>query len=148
MLNLSTALADSLNIVGGYNLSLSIKGKTIQNPVYVCSNVNHKAIIGNDVIKNFGLIYSPLKETFHFEDTPINSNYFFQPKMSSNHSAVASLKVVRTIKIPPLTSISLSVSSLLSDHYRPSPGMLGLAHIGTPSLPYLNGGPGLVETNP
>ena len=25
--------------------------------------------------------------------------------------------------------------------------MLGLAHIGTPSLPYLNGGPGLVKTN-
>jgi hypothetical protein len=147
MLNLSTASADSLNIVGVYNLSFSMKGKTIQNPVYVCSNLNQKAIIGMDVIKKFGLIYSPLKETFHFEDTPINSNYFFQPKMPSNRSAVASLTVVKTVKIPPLTSISLSVSSLSSDHYRPPPGMLGLAHIGTPSLPYLNGGPGLVETN-
>ena len=100
-----------------------------------------------DVKTKFGLVYSPLKETFHFEDTPINSNYFFQPKMPSNRSAVASLTVVKTVKIPPLTSISLSVSSLSSDHYRPPPGMLGLAHIGTPSLPYLNGGPGLVETN-
>jgi hypothetical protein len=124
-----------------------MKGKTIQNPVYVCSNLNQKAIIGMDVINKFGLIYSPLKDTFHFEDTPINSNYFFQPKMPSNRSAVASLTVVKTVKIPPLTSISLSVSSLSSDHYRPPPGMLGLAHIGTPSLPYLNGGPGLVETN-
>ena len=67
--------------------------------------------------------------------------------MPSNRSAVASLTLVKTVKIPPLTSISLYVSSLLSDHYRPPPGMLGLAHIGTPSLPYLNGGPGLVETN-
>ncbi len=147
MLNLSTASADSLNIVGVYNLSFSMKGKTIQNPVYVCSNINQKAIIGMDVIKKFGLIYSLLKETFHFEDTPINSNYFFQPKMPPNRSAVASLTVVKTVKIPPLTSVSLSVSSLSSDHYRPPPGMLGLAHIGTPSLPYLNGGPGLVEIN-
>jgi hypothetical protein len=63
MLNLSTASADSLNVVGVYNLSFSMKGKTIQNPVYVCSNLNQKAIIGMDVIKKFGLIYSPLKET-------------------------------------------------------------------------------------
>ncbi len=62
-LYLSTASADSLNVVGVYNLSFSMKGKTIQNPVYVCSNLNQKAIIGMDVIKMFGLIYSPLKET-------------------------------------------------------------------------------------
>ncbi len=117
MLNLSTASADSLNIVGVYNLSFLIKGKTIQNPVYVFTNLNQKAIIGMDVIKKFGLVYSPLKETFHFEDTPINSPYFFQPKMPLNQSAVASLTVVKTIKIPPLTSISLSVSFLSSDYH-------------------------------
>jgi hypothetical protein len=94
MLNLSTASADSLYLVGVYNLSFLMKGKTIQNPVYVCSNLNQKAIIGIDVIKKFGLVYSPLKETFQFEDTPIHSNYFFQPKMPSNHSAVASLTAV------------------------------------------------------
>jgi hypothetical protein len=123
-----------------------MKGKTIQNPVYVCSNLNQKAIIGMDVIKKFGLVYSPLKEAFNFEDTSINSNYFFQLKMPSNQSAVTSLILVKTVKIPPITSISLSVSSISSDHYPPPPGMLGLAHIGNPSLPYLNGGPGLIET--
>jgi hypothetical protein len=55
MLNLSTAAADSLNIVGVYNLSFSMKGKTIQNPFYVCSNLYQKAIIGMDVKRKFGL---------------------------------------------------------------------------------------------
>jgi hypothetical protein len=31
--------------------------------------------------------------------------------------------------------------------YRPPPGVLGLAHVGTTALPYLNGGPGLVTTD-
>jgi hypothetical protein len=35
MLNLSTAFADSLHIIGVYNLSFSIKGEMIQNPVYL-----------------------------------------------------------------------------------------------------------------
>jgi flagellin-like hook-associated protein FlgL len=110
MLNLSTASADSLNIVGVYNLSFSMKGKTIQNPVYVCSNLNQKAIIGMDVIKKFGLVYSPLKDTFHFEDTPINSNYFFQPKMTSNRSAAASLTAMDDID-DALTEISTARAS-------------------------------------
>jgi hypothetical protein len=31
-----------------------MKGKTIQNPVYVCSNLNQKAIIGMNVLKTIG----------------------------------------------------------------------------------------------
>ncbi len=66
MLNLSTASADSLNIVGVYNLSFSMKGRTIQNPVYVCSNLNQKAIIGMDVIKKIWFNLFSVKRNFSF----------------------------------------------------------------------------------
>ena len=148
MINLSSASADSLNVYGVYNLNLSFNGKNILNPVYVCSNLNQKAILGIDAIEKFGLIYSPLQKSFSFENvSQINSNSFFHSEMQFPKSACAPLSVVKTVKIPPLTSLSLSVSSLSNEVYRPPPGMLGIAHIGNPSFPLLNGGPGLVVTN-
>ncbi|MGV1013304.1 MAG: reverse transcriptase family protein, partial [Flavobacterium sp.] len=163
MLNLSTASADALKIVGVYNLSFNLNGQSIISPVYVCSNLNQDAILGMDAIKKFGLIYSPKRERFSFENekisaTTFSDSYFktssdsYQPTFSDgyfsdNPSALASLSVIKTVKIPPLTSLSLAVSSLSLDHYRPPPGILGLAHVGHPSLPFLNGGPGIVETN-
>jgi hypothetical protein len=47
----------------------------------------------------------------------------------------------------PLTSLSLSVSTISSLGLRPAAGVLGLAHVGTSAFPYLNGGPGLVTTD-
>jgi hypothetical protein len=49
--------------------------------------------------------------------------------------------------LPPLTSLSLSVSTLTDSGYGPPLGVLRLAHVGTTALPYLNGGPGLVTTD-
>ena len=143
--NLSTASADALKILGVYNLDFSVNGRTVKSPVFVCSNLNQKAILGMDAIKKFGLIFSPIKNVFSFEASTVAETSFSPLPLTS--TTIASLSVVKTVKIPPLTSLSLSVTSLSSDAYRPPAGVIGLAHIGTPSFPLLNGGPGIVSTD-
>jgi hypothetical protein len=138
--NLSTASAHSLNIVGVYNMSLEMNNRKITSPVFVCSNLNQKAILGMDAIRKFGLIYSPNKNSFSFETIPICENNLFP-------STLASLSTVKTVKIPALTSISIPVSVISDNAYCPPPGVTGLAHIASPTFPLLNGGPGLVQTN-
>ncbi len=70
LFNLSTASAHALNIVGVYNLTFSVNGRSATSPVFVCSNLNQSAILGMDAIKKLGLMFSPNK----------NSNKWFQIK--------------------------------------------------------------------
>ena len=138
--NLSTASADSLKIVGVYNMSFQVNNRSVTSPVFVCSNLNQKAILGMDAIRKFGLIYSPLKNSFSFETIPISETTLFP-------TTLASLSLVKSVKIPALTSVSVPVSVISDNAYCPPPGVTGLAHICSPAFPLLNGGPGLVQTN-
>ena len=138
--NLSTASADSLKIVGVYNMCLQVNNRSVTSPVFVCSNLNQKAILGMDAIRKFGLIYSPLKNSFSFESIPVCETTLFP-------TTLASLSLVKSVKIPALTSVSVPVSVISDNAYCPPPGVTGLAHIGSPAFPLLNGGPGLVQTN-
>jgi len=140
MFNLSTASADSLKIVGVYNLTFSLQNRSITSPVFVCSNLNQNAILGMDAIKKLGLIYSPIKEQFSFETPSVNS-------LDNTPAHLASLTTIKSITIPPLTSVSLTVSALSNNAYRPPAGVTGLAYINSPAFPLLNGGPGLVQLN-
>jgi hypothetical protein len=71
-------------------------------------------------------------------------NAFSELDFSSN---LTPLTLNKNVLLPPLTSLSLSVSTLTDLGYRPPPGVLRLAHVGTTALPYLNGGPRLVTTD-
>ncbi len=77
-----------------------------------------------DAIKKLGLIFSPNKNSFSFETATVNS-------VQLPPTALAPISLVQTVKIPPLTSVSVSVSTISDSPYRPPSGSLGLAHIGT-----------------
>jgi hypothetical protein len=62
-------------------------------------------------------------------------------------SFLVSLSTLKPVTLPPLTSLSLSVSTISSLGLCPAPGVLGLAHVGTSTFPYLDGGPGLATTD-
>ena len=140
LFNLATASADSLKVVGVYNMEFTLQNRTIVSPVFVCSNLNQNAILGMDAIKKFGLIYSPIKERFSFETTHVNS-------VQHSPTQLATLKTVKTIIVPPLMSIPLTVSALSDNAYRPPAGITGLAYINSTEFPLLNGGPGIVQLN-
>ncbi len=100
-------------------------------------------------------MYSPLKHCFTFEkqnvlSSPVHAVSPNSPIASSELDSSSNLTPLTLNKndlLPTLTSLSLSVNTLTDSGYRPPPGVLGLAHVGTTALPYLNGGPGLVTTD-
>ncbi len=63
MVNLTCASDQQLN-----GLKLTIGNKNIIHPVYVTENKT-QAILGIDAIKAFGLLYSPPKNSFSFENS-------------------------------------------------------------------------------
>ena len=151
MVNLTCASDQQLKTVGLYDMKLTIGNRTIVHPVYVTENKT-QAILGIDAIKAFGLLYSPSKNSFSFENlmTPVHSVSPISPMPTSDldpSSALTSISIIKSVTLPPLTSLSLSVSTISSLGLRPAPGVLGLAHVGTSAFPYLNGGPGLVTTD-
>ena len=147
MVNLTSASDQQLRTVELYDLKLTIGSKSITHPVYVTENKT-PAILGIDAIKAFGLLYSPLKHCFTFEkvnvlSSPVHAVSQNSPIASSeldSSSNLTPLTLTKNVLLPPLTSLSLSVSTLTDLGYRPPPGVLGLAHVGTTALPYLNGG--------
>ena len=145
--NLTTASSSVMNVTGLYHLKLSINNRSIVHPVYVCENAA-QSILGIDAIRKFGLVYSPSKHSFSFEQSASVSSLSSPPLPSPpSNEFFAHLSVTNPVTLPALTCQSVSVSTLSSLPYRPPPGMLGLAHVGTPSLPFLNGGPGLTVTD-
>ncbi len=135
-------------------MKLTIGNRTIIHPVYVTENKT-QAILGIDAIKAFGLNYSPSKHSFSFENSvsansqPVHAISPIAPMPTSDldpSSSLISISTLKSVTLPPLTSLSLSVSTISSLGLRPAPGVLGLAHVGTSAFPYLNGGPGLVTT--
>ena len=142
LVNLTTAGGKPLQTLGLYSFKLTIDNKTIIHPVYVCADAT-QSILGIDAIKAFGLRYSPTSHSFDFENNFPN----LAVSQNSISTQLASLSVLKNIVIPPLTSLPLKVNTIASLACRPPPGVLGLATVGSPSYPYLNGGPGLVTTD-
>ena len=66
--NLTTASSSVMNVTGLYHLKLSINNRSIVHPVYVCENAA-QSILGIDAIRKFGLVYSPSKHSFSFEQS-------------------------------------------------------------------------------
>ncbi len=96
------------------------------------------------------------KHSFSFENSvsvnsqPVHAVSPTAPMPTSDldlSSSLTSISTLKSVTLPPLTSLSLSVSTISSLDLRPAPGVLGLAHVGTSAFPYLNGGPGLVTTD-
>jgi hypothetical protein len=155
MVNLTCASDQQLKTVGLYDMKLTVGNRTIIHPVYVTENKT-QAILGIHAIKAFGLLYSPSKHSFSFENSvsvnsqPAHAISPIVPMPTSDldpSSSLVSFSTLKSVTLPPLTSLSLSVSTISSLGLRPAPGVLELAHVGTSTFPYLNGGPGLVTTD-
>ena len=58
------ASGNDLIVYGVYNLQLTVHGKSIYTPVYVCQKLHSAAILGIDSISRLGLAYSGRKECF------------------------------------------------------------------------------------
>ncbi len=155
MVNLTCASDQQLKTVGLYDMKLTIGHRSIIHPVFVTENKT-QAILGINAIKAFGLLYSPSKNSFSFQNSvsldsqPVHSISPIAPMLTPDlhlSSALASLSTLKSVTVPPLTFLSLSVSTISSLGLRPAPGVLELAHVGTSAFPYLNRGPGLVTTD-
>jgi hypothetical protein len=59
---------NDLNVLGVYNLQLTVHGKSIFTPVFVCQKLHSAAILGIDSISKLGIAYSGRKECFFFDD--------------------------------------------------------------------------------
>ncbi len=59
---------NDLNVLGVYNLKLTVHGKSIFTPVFVCQKLHSAAILGIDSISRLGLAYSGRKKCFFFDD--------------------------------------------------------------------------------
>ncbi len=155
MVNLTFASDQQLKTLGLYDMKLTIGYRSIIHPVFVTENKT-QAILGINAIKAFGLLYSPSKNSFSFENSvsldsqPVHSISPIAPMLTPDLDlslALASLSTLKSVTVPPLTSLSLSASTISSLGLRPAPGVLELAHVGTSAFPYLNRGPGLVTTD-
>ncbi len=116
MVNLTCASDKQLKTVGLYDMKLTVRNKTIIHPAYVTENKT-QAILGIDAIKAFGLFYSPSKHSFSFENSvsahsqPVHSISPIAPMPTSDldlSSSLVSLSTLKSVTLPPLTSLSLS----------------------------------------
>jgi len=124
LVNLTCASDQQLKTVGLYDLKLTIGSRSLVLPVYVTENKN-AAILGIDAIKAFGLLYSPTKNSFSFEKIltaavhPLTAAvqnlpaaiHAISPMPTidlDQNSVLATLSVLKTVTLPPLTSLSLS----------------------------------------
>jgi len=146
---LTSASKDTLKVSGVYNLTLTIHGREIVHPVYVCDNLHQNAILGIDAITKLGICYSTARKVFFYE-TAINfdkvNNHKMFPGCNSEH-AVASLSTVHNLILPPFTTSVVRLSSLCEGSYRPPAGATGVAQIHSITHPALFAAPGLVQTD-
>jgi hypothetical protein len=119
MVNLTCASDQQLKTVGLYDMKLTIGNRTIIHPVYVTENKT-QAILGIDAIKAFGLTYSPSKHSFSFENSvsasqPVLAISPIAPMPTSDldlSSSLTSISTLKSVTLPPLTSLSLSQLAL------------------------------------
>ncbi len=62
------ASGNDLSVLGVYNLQLTVHGKSIHTPVFVCQKLHSVAILGIDSISRLGIAYSGRKESFFFDE--------------------------------------------------------------------------------
>ena len=69
-LNASGANGGRLKILGCYMLDITILGKRIQHPFFVCDLKKNQAILGVDIIRRLGLCFDAVSNVPYFSNPP------------------------------------------------------------------------------
>ena len=99
---LVNASGDDLNVVGVYNLQLTVHNRSIYVPTFVCSKLHSAAILGIDSLSKLGICHSAKKNCFFFDDIldqPNAKSFIFQTNETENFSTEISM--VEEITLPP-----------------------------------------------
>ena len=156
MTKLVDASGNDLHVFGVYNLQLTVHGKSIYTPVYVCQKLHSAAILGIDSISRLGIAYSGRKECFFFDDI-LDEKGADRFIIQTNHiNAISSerflnfateISTTEKVKIPPLCHATVCLNSISNFGYSPPSGSYGITHIFSEHFPNVSSNSGLVQIN-
>jgi hypothetical protein len=140
---LVSAASTSLNVIGVYNMPLTLQGQTITHPIYVCDNLHQDAILGFDAIKRFGIIFDPTKNMFAFETQKDSWHNIAE----ISPTVFAALYTHKQISIPPQSVAAVQLCARTHTNAPVPPHLTAIANIFSPQHPLLYSGPAIVESN-
>ena len=140
---LVSAASTTLNVIGVYNMPLTLHNQTITHPVYVCQNLHQPAILGYDAIKRFGIIFDPTSNMFAFQ----NQKDAWHSIADISPTVFAALYTHKRITLPPLSVASVQLCARTHTSAPMPPRITAIANILAPQHPLLFSGPALVESN-
>ena len=144
---------NDLNVLGVYNLQLTVHGKSIFTPVFVCQKLHSAAILGIDSISKLGIAYSGRKECFFFDDI-LDQKGSEKFVIQQNVNAIQCEKLdnfstdlftTSRLSIPPLCHATVCFKSESNSAYTPPPGTFGITHISSENFPNVSSNSGLVQ---
>ena len=140
---LVSAASTQLNVIGVYNMKLSINGNNVIHPVHVCENLHQDAILGFDAIKQFGIILDTNSNMFAFQSS--NDNWHKIAEVSP--TVMAALHIAKKVTLPPLAVASVQLAARTCNNQPVPPHITAIANVFSPMHPLLFGGPALVQSN-
>ena len=146
---LVSAGGDDLNVVGVYNLKLTVGGRSIFSPVFVCKGLHSSAILGIDSQAKLGVSYSAAKRVFFFDDIldePNAKKFVFQNNMRPENFSTE-ISTISIVKIPPLCHATVCMNTMAGTGYSPPPGAFAVTEIGNIDFPTVTSNPGVVQIN-
>ena len=131
--HLKSASKSSLHIHGVFELPLSVMGKELVHPVYICKNLNQNAIMGIDMIAKLNLNFNVKNRSFQINQ--IEKEYSLE------------LMTISQEKIPALTALPLRLQGVTQKGERPNLNSTFVAKIFNSEFPCLFANKGLVAPN-
>ena len=150
------ASGNDLNVYGVYNLQLTVHGKSIYTPVFVCQKLHSAAILGIDSISRLGIAYSGRKECFFFDEIleqkdanrfVIQTNQVNEISSQRFENFATEMFTTTHVKIPPLCHATVCLNSVSNYGYSPPQGTFGISHVSTENFPNISSNSGLVQIN-
>ena len=148
------ASGNDLHVHGVYNLQLTVHGKSIYTPVFVCQKLHSPAILGIDSISRLGIAYSGRKECFFFDDILdekgadrfiIQTNQINAISSERFENFATEISTTVNVKIPPLCHATVCLNSVSNYGYSPPQGTYGITHIFSENFPNISSNSGLVQ---
>ena len=146
---LVSAGGDDLHVVGVYNLELTVQGRSIFAPIFVCKALHSPAILGIDSISKLGIGFSAAKQVFYFDDIldlPGASKFVFQSNIEPGNFSTA-ISTISTVKINAQCHATICLNTVANSGYTSPPGVYAVSHIQNVDFPHILSNPGIVQIN-
>ena len=98
---LVTADGNDLDVLGVYNIHLTVSNRSLWSPVFVCKKLHSAAILGIDCISKLGIGHSGRKDVFFFDDildTPNAKSFIFQENKKSFENFATNISTISTFR--------------------------------------------------